>query len=239
MNYDQENHISYQLTPPNVHRANSSERAIRVWKDHFIYGLCTTANEFPVFLWYILIDQCNLTLNILRASNRNPNISAFEEIEGSFDYNKKPLAPPGCKVLVHEKNDKRTTWGAKETEVWYIGPAPHHYRCSKVFISATRSEIITDKLQFLPNTSYLPELSHQEELIHATEDLTKAILHQKKSVKNSPSYKSTLEAINRLMKLLPHNNADTINNNEKWKIIKIDRRKILNNILVTVIILRG
>ena len=28
--------ITYQLVPPNVHRRNSTERAISTWKDHFV-----------------------------------------------------------------------------------------------------------------------------------------------------------------------------------------------------------
>jgi hypothetical protein len=42
--------IQYQLVPPGVHRANSAERAIRMFKNHFIAGLATTDPSFPMHL---------------------------------------------------------------------------------------------------------------------------------------------------------------------------------------------
>jgi hypothetical protein len=39
--------ITHQLVPPGVHRANTAERAIRTFKNHFIAGLCTTDPKFP------------------------------------------------------------------------------------------------------------------------------------------------------------------------------------------------
>ena len=57
INYDNNNDIQYQLTPPNVHREKYAERAIRIWKYHFINGLCTYPKEFPLFLWDRLIEQ--------------------------------------------------------------------------------------------------------------------------------------------------------------------------------------
>jgi hypothetical protein len=43
--------IQYQFVPPGVHRANSAERAIRTFKNHFIAGLATTDPNFPMHLW--------------------------------------------------------------------------------------------------------------------------------------------------------------------------------------------
>jgi hypothetical protein len=42
--------ISFQLVPPGIHRANSAERAIRMFKSHFIAGLSSTDTNFPLHL---------------------------------------------------------------------------------------------------------------------------------------------------------------------------------------------
>jgi ribosomal protein S24E len=43
--------VDYQLVPPQVHRRNSAERAIRTWKNHLILGICSTDTNFPLHLW--------------------------------------------------------------------------------------------------------------------------------------------------------------------------------------------
>ena len=50
-------------------------------------------------LWCCLVPQATLTLNMLRVSRRHPQISAYTVLEGVFDFNKTPLAPPGTKVV--------------------------------------------------------------------------------------------------------------------------------------------
>jgi hypothetical protein len=63
-----ESGIDFQLVPPNDHRRNAAERAIRTYKNHLIAGLCSTDKDFPLHLWDRLIPQCTLTLNLLRGS---------------------------------------------------------------------------------------------------------------------------------------------------------------------------
>ena len=60
--------------------------------------------------WDRLIDQYELTLNLLRESRLNPKLSAWVYLFGEFDYMKTPLAPPGTKCLVHSKMSQRGTW---------------------------------------------------------------------------------------------------------------------------------
>ena len=71
--------------------------------------LATLDPDFPLREWDPLLPQIELTLNLLRTAKVNPKLSAYEVLEGAFDYNKTPLAPPGYKVLVHESTDKRNT----------------------------------------------------------------------------------------------------------------------------------
>ncbi len=98
-----QHHVNYQLVPPHVHRRNAAERAISTFKDHFIAGLASTDKLFPIHLWDRLIPQSILTLNLMRQSRLNPRLSAEAQLNGAFDFNKTPLAPPGTRVIVHEK----------------------------------------------------------------------------------------------------------------------------------------
>ena len=84
-------------------------------------------------LWYKLLPQALLTLNLLCASCLNPTLLAYSQIHGAFDFNRATLAPPGTKVMVHEKLDARGIWSPHPVLVWYTGPAMHHYRCYRVW----------------------------------------------------------------------------------------------------------
>ena len=60
------NNIKYQLVPPHNHRANLAERAIQSFKYHFKAGLYTVDPDFPVAQWDQLLDQAEITINLLR-----------------------------------------------------------------------------------------------------------------------------------------------------------------------------
>ena len=63
-----------QLVPPDVHRRNIAERAIRTFKAHFLSILAGVSDAFPNLLWDCLLPQTELTLNLLRQSNIAPSI---------------------------------------------------------------------------------------------------------------------------------------------------------------------
>jgi hypothetical protein len=98
--------VDFQLVPPYDHRQNAAERAIGIWKDHFVAGLASLDPHFPIHLWCRLIDQCTQTLNLMRSSRINPRLSAEAQLNGAFDYNKTPLAPPGRHKGPHPRNTK-------------------------------------------------------------------------------------------------------------------------------------
>jgi hypothetical protein len=157
--------------PPHIHRRNAAERAIRTFKNHFIAGLCSAAEDFPSRLWDKLLPQAELTLNLLQASRVNPTISAYEAINGPFDYKATPLAPPGCKIVVHEKHGQRASWDPHGVIGWYLGPAMEHYRCYRCYIKTTQAERISNTVEFFPTLATVPAISPTETLIIAAEEL--------------------------------------------------------------------
>ncbi len=78
----------------------------------------------------------------------NPWISAWEFFHSLFDFNKTPLRPVGCHVLIHTKPVTRHSWGFRTKEGFYIGPALDSYRCFKLVKSDTKSQVISDTVKF-------------------------------------------------------------------------------------------
>ena len=93
--------LKVQRVPPDCHRRNTAERAIRTYKNHMIAGLCTIDNMFPINLWCKLSEQVEITLNLLQWSRMNPKLMAWLQVHGEFDFNINPFAPPRTKVLLH------------------------------------------------------------------------------------------------------------------------------------------
>lgn len=170
-----EQNIDWQLVPPHCHRRNAAERAIRTFKNHFVAGLCSTDPNFDIRLWDRLLDQAERTLNLLRRSRTNPKLSAYAQLHGQFDFNATPLAPPGIRVLAHEKPSNRASWAPHGADGWYIGPAMKHYRCFRVYINKTQAERITDTVEFFPNNYNMPKFSSTDAIIKASRDMVKAL----------------------------------------------------------------
>ena len=74
------------------------------------------------------------------------------------------MAPPGTRVVVHDKPDQRASWAHHGTPVWYIGPSLEHYCTIKCYIPATGSVRYTDTLQFIPDTFKFPETTAEDYL---------------------------------------------------------------------------
>ena len=104
--------------------------------------------EFPLQLWCYLLFQAGLTLNLLRTARSDPSKSAYEALEGNFEYNTTPLAPPGTKALVYETPKRRTAWAPHAVDAWYLGPAMDHYRCQRFRIPTTRATQIASSTKY-------------------------------------------------------------------------------------------
>ena len=103
------NGMKYQLVPPDDHRRNIAEKAIQVFKDHFISVLCGTDMNFPMRLWCQILRQAEHQLNMLRPSRVTPSKSAFEIMNGKHDYNSHPFCVLGSAVELYVVPDKRKT----------------------------------------------------------------------------------------------------------------------------------
>jgi hypothetical protein len=100
--------------------------SLKAVKNHFILILYGTDSSFPANQWCRLIKQDVMTLNMCRQSRINPKLSAYQQVWGRFDFNRTPMAPPGYKVMVHERALERGAWASPGINGYYIGPAMHH-----------------------------------------------------------------------------------------------------------------
>ena len=107
--HSREQKLKLGLAPTYVHRKNATEATIKIHKDHFIAGLCSVDPTFPMHLCCRLIPLATTTLNLLITERINPRILSKEILNGVFDCNRIPVAPPGAKVIVHEISSKKET----------------------------------------------------------------------------------------------------------------------------------
>jgi hypothetical protein len=174
-NYFTVNNIAYQMVPPHCHRRKAAERAIRTFKEHFVAGLYSVDPSFPMQLWDRLLPQAEITLNLLRTSSLHRQLSAAAHYHGLLDYNRTAFAPPGCKIIEHEKPGKQRTWAPHRQLGYSLGPAMHNYRFQNVYISTTASERIMDTLEFFPHNYQMPKLSSTDRLLMEAKDMTDAL----------------------------------------------------------------
>ena len=170
-----EEKINLQLVPPYDHRTNPAEKSIDNFKSHFITGLASLSPTFPMHLWYRLIEHAVITINLLRKSKLHPKISAYAHIYEAFDFNRTPLAPPGCVALAYDSPNKRATWKTKGTDGFYIGPAMEHYRCHKIYTPKTRAERVAKTVEFFPHNCATPYSSPVDDATRTADSLVDAL----------------------------------------------------------------
>ena len=200
---------AYQLAPPHTHRRNAAERAIRTWKNHFLAGLASTDAHFPIQLWDHLLPQSEITLNLLRASRLNPRLSAYAQLNGQFDYNATPLAPPGIQVVAYETPQKRNSWALHGFRGWYVGPAMEHYRCYQIYDVATHGIKIRDTVEFFPTRLHMPQQSSLDAAHDAAIQLTHALQHPQPSTPFPQMGNKDIQALTQLAEIFQRNTTPT------------------------------
>ena len=165
----------HQRVPPDMHRRNIAERMIRTFKSHLIAIIAGVDPLFPMRRWDLLLNQAEITVNLLRTSKLDPTKSAYEYLYGPFNYDATPMGPPGCKIIAHAKGATRRSWDFRGREGYYVGPAMNHYRCYTLVRAATQAIVVSDTVIFRHHTLSLPSLTTEDRIIHCLRALTTAI----------------------------------------------------------------
>ena len=197
-----------QLTPPDTHRSNLAERAIQTFKNHFVSILAGVDPNFPIKLWDRLLPQAVLTLNLLRQSNVAPTVSAYQYVNGPFDYNATPLGPMGCAAQVHNSAERRHSWEERSLDGWYLQTSMEHYRCHRIYIKKTRNERISNTVTFKHRYITQPQVTPVDVAIQAIKDLAKTLKPTKEK-----QHEDELDALQKLEELV----TNRLTKLEQWR----------------------
>ena len=77
------------------------------------------------------------------------------------------MAPPGTRVILHDKTGNQTSWGHHGKQGWYIGTSLDHYMCMQCYKPATGIVRITDTLQYTPKAFVSPKTTTEDYLQQA------------------------------------------------------------------------
>ena len=163
-----------QYSPVDNNQTNISERYIRTWKCHFGSMRAGTSPTFPPENWCQMMEQCNITLNMLRPCTINPLLSAFEATEGHYSINATPMAPISTEMLMHHKPVRRHSWGYHTLKASYIGPSLKHYRVIKG-VTNSGAVRLTDTCKFKHHSLTIPTITATDRIVKSIQDLTAAI----------------------------------------------------------------
>ena len=146
---------SFQYVPPNNHRANMAEIAVRDDKTHFVAIMCGVHTSFPLGDWDLLVPYAELILNLLRPFGPDPSKSAHTGVFGTpYDFSAHPLASAGCLCVGFTASDVRPSWATHGYISYYLGPALNHYRCHFLYVISTKSSRITDTVDFFTSQRF-------------------------------------------------------------------------------------
>ena len=164
--------LKYQVVTANDHRTNPAERAMRTFKEHFTAILNGTDKGFPAGLWDELLEQTEITLNLLRQSRINPKLSSYAQVFGTFDFNTTPLAPLGIRgILYVDKDNRPTTFSDHGLIGWYVGPCMHKYRNYRLWTDSTHTVREHNSIALLPGKIGIPNQTETDRLSAAIENL--------------------------------------------------------------------
>ena len=170
----QKEEVDIQLVKPHNYRVNAAEPAVKAVKYLTVLSLKTVDPTCPLRLWCDFVPQVQNTLNMLRTSRRNINISAYEDMEGVFNWNKTPLAPLGSKSVVYAEPSKRPSWEPHARDAFYIGRASLHYSLNKCYMCDTHG-ITTSVGEIYPAHCRAPSIFEADLTINAAADLIKSM----------------------------------------------------------------
>eukprot|EP00957_Ditylum_brightwellii_P123678 9428720-Ditylum_brightwellii.AAC.1 len=121
--------------------------------------------------WDRLLDQANLTLNLLWTSRTNPNLSAYAYIFGQYNFNAHSLTPLGIQAINHKNPETQRSFAYHGVDGWTIGPSMEHYWCIKCFLPLTGATLDTDTLELLAHDLPIPKVDDKDTFHQALADV--------------------------------------------------------------------
>eukprot|EP00804_Cyclotella_cryptica_P013794 CCRYP_020502-RA/>CCRYP_020502-RA protein AED:0.43 eAED:-0.03 QI:0/-1/0/1/-1/1/1/0/273 len=174
--------LTSQLVPPNDHRLNVTEKAIQTWKTTSSPNLVAATTNFP----YTCGANSSLTWNgnstyyiNLMLTPKSPHMCS--STAHTHNYKALPFVPLGVEALVHDKPTRSKTYAQHCSKGWVLGTSTQHYRCWKIWSTATHTTRIAATVFFKHKYLTNPSISPADALIAATANLAHAIQHNAKA----------------------------------------------------------
>ena len=92
---------------------------------------------------------------------------AWEHFNGPFNYYATPIGPSGCQVIIYNTPNTRRTWYFRGCDGYSIGPDLHHYICHTVVDATTKSNIISDTVEYRDPYASQTTLTTKYHILHA------------------------------------------------------------------------
>ena len=137
--------------------------------------MCSVDKDFQLQFWERLLQQAKISLNFLIKSRTLLHPSAYTHIFGSFDSDQTPLAPPGKRIIIHNRPNDCASWAPHGEYAWYIGPEMEHCIFHKAYIPNTIEERISDTVEFSQKQFSMPHMSSTYATFHAAQDFIYAL----------------------------------------------------------------
>ena len=189
------NQVTCQLVPPGDHQQNIAEKAIQVFKDHFVANMCGIDPRCPLHLWCQFLPQTEKTLNFARPLHMVPTISSYAHAYGQYNYNTHPIAPFRCATETCVAPKDRGMWESHAVSGFHIGTSMEHYRCCTEHATSTRANRMSQTAFFCHKYLTMPTAIATDVVFKAAEDLKTALGG------NLPQNCTTKTAIDLLMKI--------------------------------------
>jgi hypothetical protein len=147
--------------------------AMAATADKYLLSTLTSTNTTSTGI----LREKDILISALQAQLRNSNTANPSTTSAAKINYRTPVAPPGSRVIFHEKPQQRRTWAPRGVNGFYLGPAMDHYRCHRVYCSSTGQERIFDTVEFMSQHCKIPGISSAEAAVIAATDLTHVLLH--------------------------------------------------------------
>ncbi len=110
-------------------------------------------------------------INLLRRSRIDPTKSAYEVLEGPYDWNRYPLAPLGTKAVIYEAADTRASWALHGLDAWLLEPSKDHYCCNLYYFPKTKGYQVSGSADLFPQHCIAPTYTPVTHVVELSTEL--------------------------------------------------------------------
>ena len=149
------------------HRVNAAEPAVNTAKYHIIAHIATLGHQCSIQLCSKMLPQMQDTLNMLCTSQNNNKLTAYEELNGTFNWNRTPIALLGTRGMIFIHSNSRNSFAPHCDEAFTVGRVRHHYCLLEFYVPTTRGYCISGTFRLDPTHWKLPAISEQDKTVVA------------------------------------------------------------------------